>query len=87
MFDRCGTQLNALQYGGIKDVDTSIDAVSDELYGFLDESINTRGVVGLVNDDTVFRRFLDFGNDNCSLVAVGFVEGGEFGERIVADDI
>jgi hypothetical protein len=44
-------------------------------------------VIGLVDNDTVFRRFLDFCDDNGALVAVAAVELEELFEGVVADDI
>lgn len=54
LLDRGRTQLNALQYTRVQDVHTGINAIADELDRFLDESVDTRGVVGLVDDNTIF---------------------------------
>jgi hypothetical protein len=40
-----------------------------------------------MHNDTIFRGFLDFGDNDGSFVAVGFVEGSELLEGVVADDI
>jgi hypothetical protein len=34
-----------------------------------------------------FRGLLDLGHDDGAFVAVGFVEGGELGEGVLADDV
>lgn len=87
MLDRRRAQLDALEHAGVQDVDTSIDTVSDEFDWLLDETVNPRGVVWLVNDDTVFRGFLNLCDDDGTLVAVGLVESSEIRKGVVADNV
>ena len=54
LLDGGRAQFDALQDRGVQDIDTSIDAVADELDGLLDEAVDARGVIGLVDYDTVF---------------------------------
>lgn len=82
-----GTEFNSLQNRGVEDVHASIDTVADELNGLLDESVDTRGMVGLVNDNTVLGGLFDLGHHNGSLVAVVLVELQQLLEGVVADDI
>jgi hypothetical protein len=87
LLDGSGAELNALEDAGVKDVDTSIDTVANELDGLLDEAVDHGGVAGLVYNDTVLGRLLDLGDDNCALTAVLLVELGELCEGVVACDI
>ena len=87
LFDACGAQLDAVEHAGVEDVDAGVDAVADELDGFFDEAVDTGGVVGFVHHDAVFGGFFDFGHDDGAFVAVGFVEFGQLGEGVVADDV
>jgi hypothetical protein len=87
LFDGGGTQLNALENTGVEDVDTGVNAVTDELDWLLNETINARGVIGLVNNDTVLRRLVDLGNNNGALVAMFLVELRELLEGKITYDI
>lgn len=87
LLDGGGAQLNALQDRGVQDVETSVDAVADELDRLLDETINAGRVVGLVHDDTVVGGLLDLGDDNGALIAVSLVEFGQLFERVFAGDV
>lgn len=87
LLDGGGAQLNALEDAGVQDVDTGVDAVADELDGFLDEAVDARGVIGLVHDDTVLGGLVHLGDDDGALFAVAAVECGQLLERIVADDV
>lgn len=53
LLDRGRSELNALQNGGVEDVQASVDAVTNELDGLLDESVDEGRVAGLVDNDTV----------------------------------
>ena len=53
LLNRCWAELNALQNRGVEDVHASVDAIADELNGLLDEAIDARRMVGLVNHYTV----------------------------------
>lgn len=79
--------LNAVQDGSVENVQTGVDAVANELDGLLNEAVNPRRVVGLVDNDTVLGGLLDLGHDNGALVAVGLVELGEGLEGILACDV
>lgn len=59
--DRSGLDFDSVEDRRVENVDTSVDTVSDVLLGFLDESING-GRVGVGENDTVFRGFIDFGD-------------------------
>lgn len=87
LLDGCGAELDAGEHGGVEDVDARVDAVADELDGFLDKAIDAGGVVGFVDHDTVFGGLFDFGDDDSAFFAVGLVKSGEFVERIVTDDV
>lgn len=87
LLDRCGTQFDALENRGIEDVQTSIDTVADEFDRLLNEALNTRGVVRLVNDNTILRRLLNLSHNNGTLVTVALVEGQEVPEGIITNDI
>ena len=54
LLDGGRAQFDALQDRGVQDIDTSVDAVADKLDGLLDEAVDARGVIGLVDYDTVF---------------------------------
>jgi hypothetical protein len=87
LLDGSRAQLDALEDAGVEDVETGVNPIPDELDGLLDEAVDARGVVGLVDYDAVFRGLLDLGHDDGAFVAVGFVEGGELGEGVLADDV
>lgn len=87
LFDGSGSEFDSGEDGGVEDVDTGIDTVADEFDGLLDEAFDSGGVVGLVNNDTIFAGLLDLGDHDGTLVSVGVVEGRELRERVVADDI
>lgn len=87
LLDRRGTELDALENGGVEDVHAGVDAVADKLDGLLDEAVDARGVVGLVDNDTILGRLLHLGDHNGTLVAVALVELEQLLERIVADDV
>lgn len=54
LLDGSGSKFNPLEDRGVEDVETCIDSVSDKLNGLLDETLDTGGVVWLVDDHTVF---------------------------------
>lgn len=87
LLNRCGAQLDALEDAWVQDVDTGIDTVANELDRLLDESVNPRGVVGLVYNYTVFRGLLDLCDYDRSLITVGLVESGEIRKGVFANDI
>jgi len=87
LLDGCGAELDALENTGVQDVDTGVDTVADELDGLLNETVDARGVVGLVDNDTVLGGLFDLGDDNGAFVAVLLVELGELLEGVVAGDV
>lgn len=87
LLDRGRAQLNAIQDAGAQDVDTGIDPISNELDGFLDEAVDARGVVRLVDDDTVLGGLIHLGDNNGSLVPMILMELRQFFERKVANNI
>lgn len=52
--DGSGAELDALENGSIEDVHASINTVANVLNWLFDESVDSRGVIGLVDDDTIF---------------------------------
>lgn len=80
-------ELNTVENGWVENVDTSVDSVSYELDWFLNESVNARGVSWLVDNDTVLAWFFNLGDDDGSLLSMGFVEFGQIGKWVVANDI
>ena len=76
LFDAGRPQLNAVQDGGVEDVDSGVDSVADELDGLLDKAVNARRVAWVVHHDTVLGRLFDLCYNNCALVAMCFVEIG-----------
>ena len=87
LLDGGRAQLDAVQNRRVEDVDTSVDAVSDELDGLLDEAVDARRVVGLVDNDTVLARLLDLCDNDRTLLAVGLVESGQLFEGEFANDV
>lgn len=87
MLDGCGAELDALENTGVQDVDTGVDTVADELDGLLNETVDARGVVGLVDNDTVLGRLLDLCDNDGTLITVSLVEIGQLLEGVVADDV
>lgn len=53
LLDRGRSKLDALEDGGVEDVHAGVDAVTNELNGLLNKSIDERGVAGLVDNDTI----------------------------------
>lgn len=87
LFNGCRAQFDAAEHGGVEDVDTGVDSVTDEFNGFLDEAVDAAVVAGFVHYDTVFGGLFYFGHDDGAFVAVGFVEVGHLLEGVVADDV
>lgn len=87
LLDRRRAEFDALEDGGVEDIDTSVDAVSDKLNRLLDETIDSALVARFVYNDSVFRWLFDLCDDDCALLAVRFVEVGELLEGVLADDI
>lgn len=87
LLDGGGAELDALQDTGVENVNTGVDAVSDEFDGLLDKAVNSRGVAGLVYNDTVLGRLLHLGDDDSALVTVLLVELGELREGILAGHV
>jgi hypothetical protein len=87
LLDRSGAELDAVQNAGVEDVDTGVDTVADELDGLLDEAVNSRGVAGLVHNDTVLGRLLHLCDNNGAFFAVLLVELGELGKGVFAGDV
>ena len=87
MLDRGWAKVDAAQDTWVENVDTGVNAVSDELDWLLDEAVNSRLVVWLVDNDSVFGWLLNLSDDNGTLVSVSFVECGEIGKWVIANDI
>ena len=87
LLDRGRAELDALEHRGVQDIDTGIDTVSHEFDRLLDKAVDARRVVGLVDYDTIFRRFFDFGDDDRSLLTVCLVKCGEIRKGVFADNI
>lgn len=80
-------QVNAIEHRGVEDVDAGVDAVADELDGLLDEALDAGRVAGLMHNDTILGRLLDFCDTDGALVAVLLVECDELLERVLASNI
>lgn len=87
LLDGGRAKLDALKNGGVENVHAGIDTVADELDGLLNESVDTGGVVWLVDNHTVLGGFFDLCDNNGALVSVAAVELEEVGERVVANYI
>lgn len=87
LLNRCRSELDAVQHTWAKNVDTCVNSVPDEFDWLLDEAVNSRVVVRLVDNDTIFRWLLDLCDNNGTLVTVCFVKCKEFREWVLADDI
>lgn len=48
-----GTELDTVQYRRVENVDTGVNAVSNELDGLFYKAVDARRVIGLMNDDTI----------------------------------
>jgi hypothetical protein len=87
LLDRCRSELDALEYAWVEDIDTSINAVAHEFNWLFDEPIDTGWVVWLVDNDTVFRGLLHLCHNNGSLITMLLVESCQISEWVVADDV
>ena len=87
LLDRSGAELDAVQNAGVEDVDTGVDTVADELDGLLDETVDSRGVAGLVHNDTVLGRLLHLCDNDGAFFAVLLVELGELSKGVFAGNV
>lgn len=87
LLNRCRAELNALEYAGVQNINTGVDAVAHELDRLLNETVNLGGMARLVYNDTVLGRLLHLGYDNGTLITVVLVEFSELLEGVVAGDI
>lgn len=87
LLDRGGAQVDAVEDGCVEDVETGVNTVADELDGLLNESVDTRGVAGLVDNNTVLGGLFDLGDTDSTLIAVRLVEGNQLLEWVFAGDI
>lgn len=87
LFDGGRAQFNAVEYTGVQEVDTGINSVTDKLNRLLDETVDARWVVRLVDDDTILGGLLHLGDDDGSLITMTLVEFCELLEGVVTDDI
>ena len=87
LLNRRRAQFDSREDGRIQDVDASVDAVAHKLNRLLDEAVNTRGMIRFMNDNTIFAGLLNFGDNDCTLIAVGFMESGELLEGVVTGDV
>src|SRR5690606_32342953 len=85
--DGSWAELNTVEDGGVEDIDTSVDSVSNKLDWLLDESVNAAGMAWLVHDDTILAWLFNLCDDNGSLLSMGLVELGQGIEGVLADDI
>lgn len=84
--DRSRLDLDAVEDGRVEDVDTGVDAVSDELLRLLDEAVDRR-LARDGKDDTVLGRLVNLGNHQSTLTTVSNVEVAELAEGVRAGDI
>lgn len=87
MLDRGRAQVDAIEDGGVEDVEAGVDAVAHELDRLLNEPINAGGVVRLVDNDTVFGGLLDLGDNDGALISVCLVESSQLLKRVIACDV
>lgn len=87
LFDGGRAQFNAVENTGVQEVDTGVDSVTDELNRLLDETVDARWVVRLVDDDTVLGGLIHLGDDDGSLITMTLVEFCEILEGKVTNDI
>lgn len=80
------TYLNTFKYRRIENVDTSIDLVADEFLWLFHKAVDA-GRVGMIDNDTVFGRVVDLGNDNGTFVAMAQVEITELLKWIIANNV
>jgi len=87
LFDGGRAQFNAVEDTGVQEVDTGVNSVTDELNRLLDETVDARWVVRLVDDDTVLGGFIHLGDDDGSFITMTLVEFRELLEGVVTNDI
>lgn len=87
LLDAGWPQLNAVQNGGVEDVDSGVDPITDELDRLFDKAVYARRVAWVMHHHTVLGRFFDLCYNDCALFTVRFVEVGQFLEGIVANDV
>lgn len=87
LFDGGRAQVNPLEDTGVQKIDTGVDSVTDELDWFLDEAIDARGVVWLVDDNTILGGLIHLGHHDGSLITMVLVEFRELLKGVITDDI
>ena len=87
LLDGGGAELDALEHRGVEDVDTGVDTVADELDRLLDETVNSRGVAGLVHNDTVLGRLLYLCDNDGAFFAMLLVKLGELSKGVFAGNV
>ena len=87
LLDRGRPQVNPLKNTRVQKVDPGVDSVPNKLDGLLDETIDTRRMGRLVNNDTKLGGLVHLGHHNSTFIAMGLVEVREFLEGVVANDI
>ena len=87
LLDGRGAKVDSFQNRRVEDVDASVDAVAHELDWLLHEAVYAAGMLGLVDDNTVFGGFFNFRHHNGTLLAVRAVEVGQLLEGVFADHI
>lgn len=86
LLDGGGLEVDDVDDRGVKDINTSVDAVANESLGLLNETVDL-GRVGLVNNDTVLAGVLDLSSDDGTLTTVSLVEVDEVLEGVVANNV
>lgn len=87
LLDGCRAKLNTVQHAWVENVDTGVDAVSNVLDWLLNEAVDSRVVVWLVDDNTILRWLVNLCDDDSSFISVRLVECREVGKWVVTDDI
>lgn len=87
LLDGSGAQINAVEDRSVQNIKAGIDTVANKFDGLFDESIDTRGVVGLVDNDTILGGLFNLGDTDGALVAVRLVESSQLLERVFAGDV
>ena len=87
LFDGRRAQVNPFEDTGVQKINTGVDSVTDELDWFLDEAVDARGVVWLVDDNTILGGLIHLGHHDSPLITMVLVEFRELLEGVITDDI
>lgn len=74
MFDGGRAEFNPVEDGRVHDVNASINSVAHEFDWFLDKAVDSRRVIGLVDDDSVLGWFFHLCDYDGTFIAMALVE-------------